>query len=152
MARNVGEDANVEIEILAEIRSHALQSHYLTQLLTHDYKNFRQLLLNQGHHPIIHCNTAIFHINVHLSMVLHAFILVLIQIFVRFTKLSLPLVWKRFYWFIPSFSFLSCVRIFMYFLLSLLANNACWTWKYFKVLLNLYVFLLWLNFERNKTN
>ena len=26
MARNVGEDANVEIEILAKIRSHALQS------------------------------------------------------------------------------------------------------------------------------
>ena len=100
-------------------------SHYVTQLLTHDYMNFRQLLLNQGHHPIIHCNTAIIHIDVRLSMVLHAFILVLIQIFVKFTKLSLPLVWKGFYWFIPSFSFLSCVRIFMYFLLSLLANNAC---------------------------
>ena len=97
MARNVGEDANVEIEILAKIRSHALQSHYVTQLLTHDYMNFRQLLLNQGHHPIIHCNTAISHIDVHLYMVLHTFILVLIQVFVRFSKLSLPLVWKRFY-------------------------------------------------------
>ena len=35
-----------------------------------------------------------------------------IRTLVRFSKLPFPLVWKRFCWFIPSFSFLSWVRIF----------------------------------------
>ena len=44
-------------------------------------------------------------------MFIDPFFFVVIQIFVRFCKLALPLVWKRFSWFIPSFSFLSCVKI-----------------------------------------
>ena len=54
------------------------------------------------------------------------FPLIVTRTFVRFSKLPLPLV-----------SFRSYVRIFLDFLLSLIANN---------------VFLLLLNFRRNKTN
>ena len=70
----------------------------------------------------IYCNTALFHIHFHWSISL-----VVVRTFVRFSKLPLPLVWKRFCWFIPSFSFLTCVRFFYIFLLSLIANNVCWT-------------------------
>ena len=55
-------------------------------------------------------NTAYFHIYVHWSIPL-----ILIRTFVRFSKLTLLLVWKRFCWSIPSFSFLSCVSIFYIF-------------------------------------
>ena len=52
--------------------------------------------------------------------------LIVIRTFTRFSKLPLPLAWEQFCWFIPSFSFLSCVRIFFtYFLQSLIANSMC---------------------------
>ena len=50
-------------------------------------------------------------------MFIDPFPLVIIRTFVRFSKLPLPLVWKRFCWFIPSFfSFLRkyCFYIFFY--------------------------------------
>ena len=64
----------------------------LTQLPIHHHKSFHQLLLNQGHHHNIHFNTTLFHI--HFDWSFRSFVL------------------KRFCWFIPSFSFLSCVSIF----------------------------------------
>ena len=64
LACNARKDANVEIGILAKIKSHAVQSHYVTKLPMHHYKSFHQLLLNQGHHHI-HCNAILFHIHTH---------------------------------------------------------------------------------------
>ena len=87
---------------------HVVQN-YVTQLPIHHYKSFHQLLHKQGHHRNIHCVTALFHHYVHWSISLA------IWTFVRFSKLLLPLAWKRFCWFIKSFSFLSCVRIFYIF-------------------------------------
>ena len=48
-------------------------------------------------------------------MFIDPFPLVVIRTFIRFSKLPLPLVQKRCCQFIPSFSFLSCVRIFYIF-------------------------------------
>ena len=47
----------------------------------------------------------------------------IIQTFVRFSKLLLPLVWEWFCWSIPSFSFLSCIRIFYIF--SFITHSRC---------------------------
>ena len=61
---NFSEDTKI-IFFLLQKTFLAVQSHYVTQLPIHRYKSFRQLLLNQGHHRNIHCNTALFHIHVH---------------------------------------------------------------------------------------
>ena len=42
-----------------------------------------------------------------------------------------------FCWFIPSCSFLFCIRIF-YIFLSLIAKNMCWTWKHSNFLIHSY--------------
>ena len=69
---------------------HAVQTHYVTQLLIRHYKSFGQLLLNQSHHCNIPGNTALFQI-----MFIDPFLLVVIRTFVRCSKLPLLPVWKE---------------------------------------------------------
>ena len=51
--------------VLLQKTFHVVQSHYVTLLSTLHYKSFSHLLLNQGHHPNIHCNTTLFHVHAH---------------------------------------------------------------------------------------
>ena len=95
------------------------QSHYVTRIQIQD-QSLCLLLLNQGHHRNIHYNTTLFHIDF-----MDSFLVIAIQTFVRFSKFPLPLVWEQFCWFAHHLSFLLSVRIFIFFLLSLIANNMC---------------------------
>ena len=107
---------------------HAVQIRYVTQLLMHHGKSFHHLLLNQSHHRKI----AILPFSI--FMFIDPFPLVLIQNFVRFSKLPLRLVWKRICWFIPTFYFLSCVRIFYVFSFIIDSKQYVLNMKIFKFL------------------